>query len=219
VKRSVDAILRPETATYLDTLLPKRDPLLARMEARAAERGYPISDPEVAEFLGITVRSTSPRLIVELGTNIGYGAVVLARAAGPGARVLTVEYREDLCEEARGFVADAGLAQQVEVRQGKALEVLAKIEEPIDFVYIDCVKEEYPEYLRLAAPKLSERGVLIADNVMWRGLVAASTVPEGERLRVDALREFNRLLTTTPGLRGMVLPFGDGVGYAVKTGG
>src|SRR5689334_9472436 len=127
MKDAVDAILRPEQASYLEALTPPRDALLARMEARAAECRYPISDPEVATFLAVTARARAPRRIVELGTNIGYGAIVMARAAGEQCRVTTVEYRAELCEEARGFIAEAGLADRVEVRQGMALAVLERM--------------------------------------------------------------------------------------------
>ena len=75
-------------------LEPPRDALLARMEARAAERGYPISDPEVGTFLAVAARAAAPRFIVELGANIGHGAIVLARAAG--ARERRMAARDEL---------------------------------------------------------------------------------------------------------------------------
>jgi predicted O-methyltransferase YrrM len=232
VKSAVDAILRPEQADYLEGVhatsvaalaalarvaaVEGKDPLLAKMEARAAERSYPISDPEVACFLAIVARLTQPRLVVELGTNIGYGAIVLARGAGEGARVVTVEYRSDLVEEARGYIAEAGLSQRIEVRHGMAIPELEKTQGPIDMLYVDCVKEEYPRYLELALPKLAPRGVIVADNVLWSGHVARETPPDSERERVEALRAFNLALVSTPGLLGMVLPLGDGVGFAVR---
>ena len=218
MKETADAILRPEQASYLEALEPPRDALLARMEARAAERGYPISDPEVGTFLAVAARAAALRFIVELGANIGYGAIVLARAAGPEARVLTVEYDATLCAEARAFVADAGLAARVEVREGKAIDVLLATEEPIDLAYVDCAKEEYPRYLELLVPRLGARGVIIADNVLWKGFVASTHVPAGERVRTEALRAFNRAIVSEPKLRAVVLPLGDGVAYAVKTG-
>lgn len=232
MKSSSDAILRPEQATYLDALhgtsvralaamarvaaVDGRDPLLARMEARAADRGYPISDPEVACVLSIVARLAQPRLVVELGANIGYGAIVLARAAGEQARVVTVEYQAELVKEARGYVEEAGLSSRVEVRHGLALAELEKIEGPIDLIYIDCVKEEYPRYLELAVPKLSARGVILADNVLWRGTVAHESPPESETERTRALREFNLALVSRPELCGVVLPLGDGLGFAVR---
>ncbi|MBV9945659.1 MAG: O-methyltransferase [Myxococcales bacterium] len=232
MKSASDAILRPDQATYLDALhatsvhalaalgglaaAAGRDPLLARMEARAAERRYPISDPEVACLLAALARIARPRLVVELGTNIGYGAIVLARGAGEGARVVTIEYRADLVEEARGFIAEAGLEGRVEVRHGMAIPELRAIAEPIDLLYVDCVKEEYPEYLRIGVEKLAPRGVIVADNVLWRGQVARETPIDEEKERALALRAFNLALVSRPELCGVVLPLGDGVGLAVR---
>jgi caffeoyl-CoA O-methyltransferase len=232
VKRASDAILRTEQADYLDALhagsaralaaiagvapVHGRDPLLARMEARAAERGYPISDPEVACFLSITARLARPALVVEVGTNIGYGAIVMARAAGEGARVVTIEYSAELVAEARGFIEEAGLSKRVEVRHGLALAELEKLSGPIDMLYVDCVKEEYPRYLEIAAPKLGPRAVVVADNVLWGGHVAHDAPPESERAKSEALRAFNLALVSRPDLCAVVLPLGDGVAFAAK---
>jgi predicted O-methyltransferase YrrM len=216
MKSSADAILRPEQAAYLAGLERPRDALLAKMEKLAADRGLPISDPEVASFLAVTARSRAPRLIVELGTNIGYGAIVMARAAGEGTRVVTVEYKQDLVEEARGFIAEAGLSSRIEVTQGLAIAELEKIAGPIDMLYVDCVKEEYTQYLAIGAPKLAERGVIVADNVLWRGQVAHESPPESEKARARSLGAFNDALVKHRELRGVILPLGDGVAYAVK---
>jgi predicted O-methyltransferase YrrM len=232
MKSTADAILRTEQAAYLDALhanavralatlggvaaVGGRDPLLAKMEARAAERGYPISDPEVACFLAVIAKVGEPKQIVELGTNIGYGAIVLARAAGEHSRVMTIEYRPDLVEEARGYIAEAGLSERIEVRHGMAIAELEKVTTPIDLLYVDCVKEEYPRYLEIAVPKLSRKGVIVADNVLWRGQVAREAPTDTERERATALRQFNLALVSHPELCGVVLPLGDGVGLAVR---
>jgi predicted O-methyltransferase YrrM len=216
VKAAADAILHPEQATYLASLERPRDPLLARMEKLAAEKGLPISDPEVASFLAVTARARAPRLVVELGTNIGYGAIVLARAAGPQAKVITIEYSEEHCRTARGFIREAGLDSRIEVVEGKAIPELEKIKGPIDMAYVDCVKEEYVRYLELLVPRLGERGVIVADNVLWRGDVARPDAAGSDTLRARALGAFNEALVHHPELRGVILPLGDGVAYAVK---
>jgi len=216
MKRSNDALLHADQALYLERLELPRDPLLVEMEALAKEQNFPISDPEVATFLGVVTKARAPRFVVELGTNIGYGAIVLSRAAGPEAKVLTIEYSPEHCTRARAFIGRAGLASRVEVRQGKALDVLASIPGGIDLAYVDCVKEEYPAYLDLLVPRLSERGVIVADNVLWRGHVARGSVPESERVRTEVLRSFNAALVGHPELMAIVLPLGDGVAYAVK---
>ena len=217
MKSASDALLQPEQAKYLEAIEPPRDALLAEMEAYADERNEPISDPEVASFLAVVARSQAPKVIVEVGTNIGYGAIVLARAAGPDAKVITIENDAARCGVARGFITRAGLEARIDVRQNDALAELALLAMPIDLAYIDCVKEHYPAYLDLLIPKLSERGVLVADNVLWMGHVAATDVPAAEMGRVQALRTFNHSITTDSRLRSVIMALGDGVAYAVRT--
>lgn len=216
MKSAPDAILGADQAGYLESIEPARDALLAEMEAYARDRRQPISDPEVASFLAVTVRAAGATRIVEVGTNIGYGAIVLARAAGPAANVVTIENDPATVKIARSYIERAGLASRIEVREGDALAELAAITGEIDLIYVDCVKEDYPRYLEIAVPKLSPRGVVIADNVLWKGLVAKSDVPANEKVRVEALRTFNKALVTDSRLRAVVLPLGDGVGYAVR---
>jgi len=216
MKQARDAILHADQAVYLEGLEPPRDPLLREIEADAAARGLPISDPEVASFLAITARARAPRLVVELGTNVGYGAIVLARAAGPDAKVLTVERSEAHCTTARRYIERAGLTRQIEVHEGAAIPFLEGLAGGIELAYVDCVKEEYSRYLELLVPRLGDRGVIVADNVLWRGHVARREVPESERVRTTALRDFNESIVKHPALRAVVLPLGDGVAYAVK---
>jgi caffeoyl-CoA O-methyltransferase len=216
VKDAADAILKAEQAAYLESIEPARDALLAEIEQYAKDRRQPISDPEVASFLAVTARASGAKRVVEVGTNIGYGAIVLARAIGADGRVITIENDGETCEVARKFVARAGLAERVDVRHADALSALAMLNEEIDLAYIDCVKEHYPAYLDLILPKLSARGVIIADNVLWKGLVAPEDPPASEIGRVQALRTFNHAIVSDSRLRGVILPLGDGVAYAVR---
>jgi predicted O-methyltransferase YrrM len=216
MKDAADAILRLEQAAYLEGLEPPRDALLAKMEKLAKERGLPISDPEVASFLAVTARACAPKLVVELGTNIGYGAIVLARAAGPDAKVITVELSEELCTTARLFIREAGLESRIQVVLGEAIATLETIAGPIDLAYVDCVKTDYVRYLELLVPRLGKRGVIVADNVLWRGQVARPDAPGADTLRARSLGAFNEALVRHPALRGVILPLGDGVAYAVK---
>jgi predicted O-methyltransferase YrrM len=219
MKEAADAILKPEQAAYLEGIETPRDALLVEMEAYARDNHEPISDPEVAAFLAVTARIALPKTIVEVGTNIGYGAIVLARAAGPDAKVVTIELSTTMVEVARGFIERAGLSSRIEVRQADALAALAVLPGEIDLVYIDCVKEHYPAYLDLILPKLSAKGVLVADNVLWKGLVAQTSpeaIPAHELGRVQALKTFNHAIVSDTRLRGVILPLGDGVAYAVR---
>ena len=209
MKHTSDALLHSTQAAYLESLEAPRDALLAEMEALAARDRQPISDPEVASFLAVTVRATGAKRVVEVGTNIGYGAIVMARE---GARVTTIEKSRELCDTARAFAKRAGLEASIDVREGAALDVLATLEGPFDLAYVDCVKEDYPRYLDLLATRAR---IIVADNVLWRGLVAAKEVPDKERARVDALRVFNERITAPP-WNGVILPLGDGVAVSAR---
>jgi caffeoyl-CoA O-methyltransferase len=217
VKDAADAILKADQAAYLESIEPARDALLAEIEAFAKERRQPISDPEVASFIAVTARASGAKRVVEVGTNIGYGAIVLGRAIGEEGRVITIENDLQTCEIARGFIARAGLSGRVEVKHADALTALATLTDEIDLAYVDCVKEHYPAYLDLILPKLSARGVIIADNVLWKGLVAPEDSPPASEIgRVQALRTFNHTIVSDSRLRGVILPLGDGVAYAVR---
>ncbi|HXU31037.1 MAG TPA: class I SAM-dependent methyltransferase, partial [Thermoanaerobaculia bacterium] len=156
MKHGDDAILRPEQASYLDRLLPPRDPLRREMEQVAAERDLPISDPEVGRLLGILARSIGARRILEVGTSIGYSALCLARAATE-ARLISIDADAAILAEARGYLERGGVLERVELIHGEALAVLggdSAIEGPFDLVYLDALKTEYRRYLDLVLPKV-----------------------------------------------------------------
>ena len=213
MKEGPGLLLLPEQERYLERLLPPRDPLLREMEERAAREDVPISDPEVGRFLGILARATGARLIVEIGTAIGYGALCLARGA-PDARVISIDTDPERLAVARGYVERAGVADRVELIEGAALEVLPKLSGPFDLAYVDAVKKEYRRYLDQLVPKLRVGGVVALDNLLWKGRVADP--PDDDDPDADALRAFNGYFMMHPQLQAVVLPFGDGLGVATK---
>jgi caffeoyl-CoA O-methyltransferase len=215
MKHGVASILHPEQEAYLDRLLPPRDPLLREMEERAAREDIPISDPEVGKLLGILARAAGARRILEIGAAIGYGAIWLARGA-PEARVLSVDRDPARLAAARGYLERAGVADRVELIEGAALEVIPGLEGPFDLVYVDAVKTEYRKYLDLTLPKVRVGGLIVVDNLLWGGEVAAPSSEEPDR-DADALRSFNGYFMIHPQLQAVVLPLGDGVGLATKT--
>ena len=212
MKARLDAILQKDQAEYLDRLLPQTDRLLTEMEAYAAKHRVPIADREVAAFIEITARSSGAKRALEIGMAIGYSVIHLARGMGEGSLVVTIEPNEEMINAASGYLQRAGLADRARIERGKALDVLPRLDEPFDLLFIDAVKEEYKHYLDLGLKRLRSGGVVIVDNLLWGGKVAghdaeASTI---------ALREFNVYFVNHPQLRSVVLPVGDGLGYAVK---
>jgi caffeoyl-CoA O-methyltransferase len=215
MKHGAASILHPQQEAYLGRLLPPRDALLREMEERAAREDIPISDPEVGKLLGILARTTGARRILEIGAAIGYGAVWMARGA-PEARVLSIDLDPERLAAARGYLERAGVADRVELIEGAALEVIQRLDGPFDLVYIDAVKTEYRKYLDLTLPKVRVGGLIVADNLLWGGEVAAPPTDEPAR-DADALRSFNGYFMIHPQLQAVLLPLSDGVGLATKT--
>ena len=212
MKAKLDAIIQRDQAEYLDQLHTQPDPLLAEMEAYAAEHRVPIADREVARFLEITARVSGARKALEIGMAIGYSVVHLARGMDQQGVVVTIEPSDEMIRAASGYLKRAGLLDRVEIEKGKALDVMPVLTETFDLLFIDAVKEEYSRYLDLGLPLLRTGGVVIVDNLLWSGRVAT----EDTESSTVALREFNRYFISHPHLIAEVLAVGDGLGYAVK---
>src|SRR5438093_5437008 len=211
MKSRSDAILKPKQAEYLEILTPPRDALLERMEEFAREHKHPIADPEVGQLLRILVRTKKPRHILEVGTNIGYSVIVMGRECGRETVLETIEIDPGILATAKGFVSEAKLACDVRLHQGAALEFIPHLSGPFDFIFIDCVKTEYGQYLDGLLPKLERGAVIVCDNLLWGGEVAGG---RGDANTI-ALRKFNRRIAGDPALTAIVLPLGDGTGVSV----
>ena len=212
MKAKIDAIIQRDQAEYLDQLQTQDDPLLAEMEAYAAEHKVPIADREVARFLEISARASGARKVLEIGMAIGYSVVHLARGVGAQGKIVTIEPNEEMIQAATGYLKRADVLDRVEIERGKALEIMPALEETFDLLFIDAVKEEYSQYLDLGLERLRTGGVVIVDNLLWGGKVATGDTESS----TVALREFNRYFLNHPQLLAEVLPVGDGLGYAVK---
>ena len=216
MKAKLDAILRREQAEYLDNLQPANTDLLAEMESYAAENRVPIADREVALFLEITARAIKARRALECGMAIGYSVIHLLRGMPEDGKVVTIDPSDEMIKAAEGYLNRAGLRERAQIEKGYALEVIPRINETFDLVFIDAVKEEYRGYLDLSLPKLRTGGVVICDNLLWGGQVAGELRSPDQKSSTEALREFNQYFVNHPQLRAEVLPLGDGLGYAVK---
>ena len=216
MKARLDAIIRLEQAEYLDRLLPASDELLAEMESYAAEHRVPIADREVALFLEITARAIKARRALECGMAIGYSVIHLLRGMGGEGRVITIDPSDEMIELADAYLTRAGLRERTQIEKGYALEVIPRLNESFDLLFIDAVKQEYRGYLDLALPKLRTGGLVICDNLLWGGQVAGEIRADDQKASTEALREFNQYFVNHPQLRAVVLAVGDGLGYAVK---
>jgi caffeoyl-CoA O-methyltransferase len=216
LKAGLDAIIRPEQAEYLERLTPANAGLVAEMEAYAEEHRVPIADREVARFIEITTRACGARRVLEIGMAIGYTALHVARALPEGGEVVTIEPSEEMIARSEDYLGRAGVRGRVKIERGFALEVIPSLTGTFDIIFLDAVKQEYAQYLELSLPLLRAGGLVIADNLLWGGQVAGEIRSEEQTASTQALREFNQIFVRHPQLLAVVLPVGDGLGYAVK---
>ena len=147
---------------------------------------------------------------------IGYTSLHLARAVGDDGLVVTIDPSDEMIRATDGYLTRAGLRERVRIERGKALDVIPLLKDTFDLIFIDAVKEEYADYLKLSLPKLRRGGVVIVDNLLWGGQVAGEIRSLDQESSTNALREFNKYFVNHPRLRAEVLSVGDGLGYAVK---
>lgn len=167
------SIMQPDLETYFRGFVPRRDPLLLELEREAQTEGIPIVGPVVGELLGILAQATGAAHILELGTATGYSALHLARGCkAAGGRVITLEWDEAMAARARANFARAGLSGQIEVRVGDALELMAAMAGPVDFIFMDIDKEIYLPALPHCRRLLKIGGLLFTDNVGFAGAAA-----------------------------------------------
>jgi predicted O-methyltransferase YrrM len=210
-------ILSEHVERYLHELRPERSPVMAEMEELAEREGVPIVHWETGRFLAALVRALDPELVLEVGTAIGYSTLHMAEAMD-GGRLVTLELDSTRAAQARDFLGRAGVAERVDIVEGDALETIPGLDGPFDLLFLDAAKDQYPDYLKLAEPKLSERALLVVDNLLMSGEIA---LPEDAETywrpqSLAAARKFNRELLRSERWLGAVLPIGDGVGFAAR---
>jgi len=155
---------------YFRNQVPGRDELLLSLEEEAREEGIPIVGPVVGHLLYLLVRANQGRKVLELGTASGYSAIFLGRACREnGGRLVTLEWDPGMAERAKANLQRAELSTLAEVRVGSALELMESMEGSYDLIFMDLDKEYYLPALSACRRLLRPGGLLIVDNVGFRG--------------------------------------------------
>ena len=190
------------------------DDLLREMERYALEHEVPILTEAARPVFLQTVRTAAPRRILEIGTAIGYSARLALREL-PGAEIVTIERDAVIAEAARSFLCRAGALSRATLLVGQAEKLLSTLSGLFDLVFIDAAKSRYPDFWLGVQPLLTKRAVVVADNVLFRGLVEGEGSEEwpkhSYRTMVLQLREYLRLVRSATGFRTKVFPEGDGM--------
>ena len=190
--------------------------LLKEMEEYAAVRHVPIINEQERSAFCRIVQDFCPHRILEIGTAIGYSALLLARCAADDACVTTLERSEERAEQAQKYIARSPYASCIKIHVGDAGKLLQqeniRAGAPYDLVFIDAAKGQYPDYFAKALPLLADHAVLLADNVLFRGYVRSEQkIPHRYRTMVNRLREYLCLAAENPGCHTDILENGDGL--------
>jgi predicted O-methyltransferase YrrM len=197
---------------YLSSILPKRDPVLASMEAYAHKHSVPIIGPECGRLLYLLTQISGAKRIFEMGSAIGYSAIWFARAAGPDAQIYFTDGDPKNAELARKNFEKAGVLNQIHLLTGDAVDLIDTIPGEFDIILIDVYKRQYPAALKKSIPRLNHGGLVITDNVLWSGKVTKP--PKDDDTRGVVM--FNKMVYTSKELFPVIVPLRDGVAVCRK---
>ena len=214
-----DAIVPPYITEYLRAKTKHDDAFLHELETYAEENSVPIVEPETARFLSVMTEIKQPARVLEVGTAIGYSAILMARSMRGGGKITTLEYNADMASLARENIEKAGLSDMITVTEADAKDYLAYIEEDgtFDMIFLDGPKAHYIYMFDECVRLLKKGGLLISDNVLYKGMIADDNHVVRRKITiVKRLRKYIDALMAHGELKTALLPLGDGVTVSVK---
>ncbi|WDV44117.1 O-methyltransferase [Clostridiaceae bacterium M8S5] len=197
---------------YIQKVIPENNNELKKLEQYAKEHNVPIIHPEVAQMLKVLMSIKKPVRILEIGTAIGYSSILMAYCMDREGKIITIERRQEMIELATINVKANGFEDKITIVNGEAEEILPKIEEKFDFIFIDAAKSRYMEFLTYCLKYLTKDGVIVSDNVLYKGMIANDElVPRRQRTIVRKMRTYLDYICNDDKFESCIIPIGDGV--------
>ncbi len=207
---------------YMLAVSLRESPVLRRLREETAGHEHAAMQiaPEQGQFMAFLIGLLGARRALEIGTFTGYGALCMAAALPADGRLVTCETNEDWAAVGRPYWREAGVAGRIDLRLGPALETLDALiaageAASFDFAFIDADKQEYEAYFERTLELVRPGGVIAVDNVLWTGKAADPGNTEPDTL---AIRAFNAKLHADPRVEISLVPIGDGLTLARKSG-
>lgn len=217
VEYDKDAIVYPYITDYLRKEIPKHSGILKELEEYAEKNSVPIVQPETAQLLEVIGAIKRPERVLEVGCAIGYSAILTAQYLASGGTVTTIEWDADMAITARENIKRAGFEDRINVIHNDAKEVLPTLSAEYDIIFLDGPKAHYIYMLNDCIRLLKKGGLLIADNVLYKGMTADDEHVIRRKITiVKRLRRFISAQMQRQELKTVLLPLGDGVTVAVK---
>ncbi len=212
-----DAIVYPYITEFLRKDIPRRAGMLGELEEYAEKNSVPIVQPETAQLLEVLVHIKKPKRILEVGCAIGYSAMLMAEGLAEDGSITTLEWDKDTAELARENIRRGGYEDRIQVICADAKEHVPTLSGEYDIIFLDGPKAHYIHMLNDCIRLLKKGGLLIADNVLYKGMtVDPEHVVRRKITIVKRLQHFIAAQMRHPELKACVLPLGDGVTLAVK---
>lgn len=211
-------IVDERLVTYINSLDKGNTAVLDQIEREALESYVPIIRKDMQSFLKLLLTVKKPMRILEVGTAVGFSAILMAEYAPEGCQVVTIENYEKRIPIAKQNFERAGKSDQITLLEGDATEVLKTLEEPFDMIFMDAAKGQYINFMSDVLRLLKKDGVLVSDNVLQDGDIIEShfIVERRNRTIYKRMREYLYELTHRDDLVTSVLPVGDGITVSVK---
>lgn len=211
-------IVNERIVSYIHSLERSNGEVCDEIEEFAHQTNVPIIRKEMESFLRVLIEIKKPKRILELGTAIGYSAILMANTMSEDCRITTIENYDKRMPIARDNFKRAGVEEKVELLEGDALEILQKINEHYDFVFMDAAKAQYLVYLKEIMRLLPVGGILIADNVLQDGELVESRYAVERRNRTihSRMREYLYEVKNMKELETTIIPIGDGITLSVR---
>lgn len=201
---------------YIRSILPENNGNLKIMEKYAEENHVPIVEPEVAQFLKVQLKMNKPKNILELGTAIGYSALIMAEST-KDSQITSIERRADMIELAEKNIEKTKYKDRIKILEGNAKDILPTLTEEYDFIFLDAAKGQYMEFFNQCTRILEPGGIIVSDNVLFKGMVATDElVIRRKKTIVKRLRQFLEHINKIEGYTSCVIPIGDGVAITYR---
>ena len=205
-------------STFIHSLDTGNTPFLTELERYAKETNVPVIRPQMQSFLKVLLAMQQPKQILEVGTAIGFSALLMAEYGPEDCHITTIEKYEKRIPLARENFKKAGREDRITLLEGDATEILKELEGPYDLIFMDAAKGQYIHFLPDILKLMPEGGVLLSDNVLQDGDVCESRFAVTRRNRTihARMRDYLYELKHDPSFVTSILPLGDGVTVSVK---
>lgn len=211
-------IVDERIVTFINSLETENCKVLEEIEAEALRTDVPIIRKEMQSFLSVLLKMRKPMRILEVGTAVGFSALLMSESVSGECTITTIEKYEKRIPIARENFKRMGREHQITLLEGDALEVMKELEEPFDFIFMDAAKAQYIYYMPEAIRLLTPGGVLVSDNVLQDGDIIESRFAVERRNRTihSRMREYLYALKHQETLTTSIIPLGDGVALSIK---